>query len=258
MKLFCLTIIVLLSLTVCNAQNSKPEILTNKMVVDLVKAKFSSDTIIKKIETATSVNFDTGTDDLIKLKNSGVDEKIIQAMLDKSAPISPSKSSGINWAELSKEDANGTSSPMTVELSPQKEKPKKFSIKAKSFTFDLEGCKASGDTIACEYMVTNNSELEKKIGASRNSPSTIIDERGNQYKSSGNQIGGVQDSMQPLASDIPMRGKVIFQNIEKQPTVIKLLSLSVAVLEIKDGPVRVYVPTWNYFKVEFRDVPITQ
>lgn len=258
MKLLCLTIIVILSLIVCNAQNSKTETLTNKMVVDLVKAQFSADTIIKKIQTATSVNFDTGTDDLIKLKNSGVEEKIINAMLDRSVSSQPVRSSKPGGVEIEPYVVSGTSSSGKTQSSKEKEKVNKFSIKKKNFTFDLVGCKASGDAITCEYMVTNNSDLKKEIGTSRNNPSIITDEKGNRYKSSSNQIAGVQDNMQPVDYNISIRGKVIFEGIEQQPKDIKMLTLWVAIPDKNSWPPTIIGHDWSYIDVNFRDVPVSQ
>jgi hypothetical protein len=256
MKILCLTIILFSSLVICNAQNSTPEILTNKMVVELVKAKFSTETIIKKIRTASAVKFDTNTSALIELKNAGVEETIIQVMLDR-APSNASVASGNGTARAIGDDVLTRTEPSAK--TKDKEQPKKFSVTVQSFTFELDWCKISGDAIICEYTVTNRSDVNKDIGVGRNSPSTIVDEKGNSYRSSSNQIGIERDGMQPLSSNIPIRGKVVFEGIEKPPTVIKLLKLSVASFGPRTGgPVRILGNHWNYFNVEFRDIPLSQ
>jgi hypothetical protein len=259
MKILCLTIILFSSLVICNAQNSTPEILTNKMVVELVKAKFSADTIIKKIRTASAVKFDTSTSALIELKNAGVEETIIQVMLDR-ASSNASVVSGNGPERVIGGDGLTRIEPSAKTTdSKEKEQPKKFSVTAQSFTFDLDWCKSSGDAIICEYTVTNRSDVNKDIGVGRNSPSTMVDEKGNPYRSSSNQIGMERDGMQPLSSNIPIRGKVVFEGIEKPLTVIKLLKLSVASFGPRTGgPVRILGNHWNYFNVEFRDIPLAQ
>lgn len=74
----CLATAILLSTTV-HAQESKP--LTNQGVIEFVKAGFDEDTVIKAIE-ASEPAFDTSLDGLVALKNAGVSQRIIGAMLD--------------------------------------------------------------------------------------------------------------------------------------------------------------------------------
>lgn len=244
MKLFSLTIIVLLSLLVCNAQNSKPETLTNKMVVDLVKAQFSADTIIKKIQTAASVNFDTGTEDLIKLKNSGVEEKIIRAMLDRDTSTSPVRSSSPPTGVI-----DGTNS-------QEKEKPKKFSVKEKFFTFDLKACKNSGGDIVCELMITNNDNSSRGIQFGyTHYRSFMIDDKGNEYKASDNKIANREDSgMMLLGNGLTVRARVVFDNVPSDTASIKSLTLW---FNSQSGVID-YAGNNRPFKVEFRDLPLMQ
>jgi hypothetical protein len=56
--------------------------LTNADVIKLVAAKLPDSIIIKKIKSS-ACNFDTGTDGLIKLKQAGVSDAVIQAMVEK-------------------------------------------------------------------------------------------------------------------------------------------------------------------------------
>ncbi len=67
-----------------NAQ-TKPEVLTNKNVIDLYKAGLSNNLIISKIENSNA-KFDVSTTGLIALKKESVPEDIIQAMVDKGSP----------------------------------------------------------------------------------------------------------------------------------------------------------------------------
>lgn len=60
------------------AQAAKP--LTNDDIVQMVKANFSEETIVKAVE-ANGGNFDTSVPGLLALKQAGVSEKVINAVL---------------------------------------------------------------------------------------------------------------------------------------------------------------------------------
>jgi hypothetical protein len=66
------------------------EVLTNQLVVDMLKAGLSERVVVAKIRTSPT-NFDTGTDALIALKKNGVPEKVIEAMMSPTAaaPTAP-------------------------------------------------------------------------------------------------------------------------------------------------------------------------
>lgn len=62
---------------------SAAEILTNDSVVSLVKAGLGPETLVAKIN-ATRGTYDTSTDALVRLKQAGVPDPVIAAMLDRS------------------------------------------------------------------------------------------------------------------------------------------------------------------------------
>jgi hypothetical protein len=67
-------------------RNAAPEAgLTNADIIRMQKAGLSDEIILSKIATSTT-NFDTGTQDLIQLKDAGVKNNIINAMVQKSGP----------------------------------------------------------------------------------------------------------------------------------------------------------------------------
>jgi hypothetical protein len=78
-RLLTATLVGLSLFVVCNAQQTGPT-LTNTSVVKLVKAGFKEKTIITIISNRPS-DFNLGTEQLIELKRSGVNENIILAML---------------------------------------------------------------------------------------------------------------------------------------------------------------------------------
>jgi hypothetical protein len=64
------------------------EALTNSDVVKMVKVKLADGIIISKIKTSAS-NFDTSVNALVKLKEAGVSDPVIQAMQDAAPPPGP-------------------------------------------------------------------------------------------------------------------------------------------------------------------------
>jgi hypothetical protein len=77
------------------ADAEKP--MDNSDVVKLTKLDMGDDIIIAKIKSAPAVHFATGTDDLVKLKESGVSKAVIAAILDRSSagktPAAPAAAS---------------------------------------------------------------------------------------------------------------------------------------------------------------------
>jgi hypothetical protein len=57
-------------------------VLTNGDIVQMQKARLSEEIILSKIDTSTT-NFNTGTQDLIHLKEAGVNDNIINAMVQR-------------------------------------------------------------------------------------------------------------------------------------------------------------------------------
>jgi hypothetical protein len=57
-------------------------VLTNADIVQMQKAGLSEEIVLSKIGTSTT-NFSTGTQDLIQLKEAGVNDNIINAMVQK-------------------------------------------------------------------------------------------------------------------------------------------------------------------------------
>ena len=68
-----------------SAQPQKKPSLTNQDIVRMVKDKFSDSTIVKAIE-ANRTTFDVSATALIALKDSGVSQTVIEAMLAASTP----------------------------------------------------------------------------------------------------------------------------------------------------------------------------
>jgi len=85
---YALGIILLLVLSgICTVVAVAQEApLTNAEIVKLTKLEMGDAVIIAKIKAAKEVKFDTGTDDLVKLREAGVSKDVIAAMIEKTAP----------------------------------------------------------------------------------------------------------------------------------------------------------------------------
>src|SRR5215470_10341450 len=98
MRLRDLVFVGFLTLSLCLAisvsVSAQEEVMTNEEVISLTKAGLASSVIIGKIKTSKT-NFDMSTDALIKLKQAGVSDDTVGAMLEAktgksvSADISP-------------------------------------------------------------------------------------------------------------------------------------------------------------------------
>jgi hypothetical protein len=82
-KSFALMIMMVFLLTVVHV--FAEEIITNETIVTMVKAGLGEELIISKIKTSQN-QFDVSTDSILKLKNEGVNENIIKAMIEASKP----------------------------------------------------------------------------------------------------------------------------------------------------------------------------
>lgn len=80
-KVIVLAIALIIATGSMNAVTAQDEVMTNDEVISLTKAGLAGSVIIGKIRTSRS-NFDTSTDALIKLKQSGVGDDVIAAIFD--------------------------------------------------------------------------------------------------------------------------------------------------------------------------------
>lgn len=126
--IFALFFFLVFGVTVAFAQSKKP--LTNDDVIQMVKAGFTEQTITDAIK-ADKTTFDTSVQGLVAMKNAGVSQKVIDAMLEATAdkkattpvasakvpatdpndPMSP-HGSGIYWQPKERRDKH------MVELDP--------------------------------------------------------------------------------------------------------------------------------------------
>ena len=106
-KLALVILLLVLSWASAQAQNgtsSSGELLTNEKVVILVKAELPSSIIVNKIR-ASKTNFDTSTEELIRLQRARVPAEIITAMVDASSNASAT-TARTGAGDVSKTDPN--------------------------------------------------------------------------------------------------------------------------------------------------------
>ncbi|MDI1241169.1 MAG: hypothetical protein PSX80_04535 [bacterium] len=93
-RVFAIAVAFVLAFGVISAVTAQDEVMTNDEVISLTKAGLAGSVVIGKIRTSKS-NFDMSTDGLIKLKQSGVGDDVVTAMLEaKSGRAAGSGSSG--------------------------------------------------------------------------------------------------------------------------------------------------------------------
>ena len=220
------------------AQNPK-HITTNEDVIKMVKARLSSDLIIKQIQSTLLVDFDCSPQGLIDLKNAGVDERISNAMMDRSKELE----------DRSRVNKSGDPEEQDRPLDAKK-RAKKQVVKKMGFTFELDLCKASANTIVCEAMITTSENKKQLTFGWGSFFSTMIDDSGNEHQASESKLAERQETnafMMPLSPGVPVRAKVVFAGIENESSVLKLLRLSFSTEVLNK---------WENFKVDFRNVPL--
>jgi len=100
----CLAVILILSLVTSALAQNGEEVLTNDSVITMLKAGLSSAIIVSKIRTSKT-NFNTSTDELIRLKQAHVPDDIVAAMFEAAHRRSETTST-IGAGDASKGDVN--------------------------------------------------------------------------------------------------------------------------------------------------------
>lgn len=129
-------------------------------------------------------------------------------------------------------------------------KPAKLTVKASLYTFDLDDCRLSGTTIICDLTITNNDtdrmfSYDNLVGGAG-----LIDDQGGTYPATSIRIAnrnGFDDAV--IVANVPTKSRIVFDNVSPQAT--KIVSLRMQFNRFEQGII-------NHFKVEFRDVNLSQ
>ena len=86
---------------------AQTETIDNRAVIEMSKAGLSQEIILKKISSSNSA-FDISAPGLIALKNAGVDEAVIAALMERSEQVSPAVMSDHAFSESGNEQIGST------------------------------------------------------------------------------------------------------------------------------------------------------
>ena len=133
-------------------------------------------------------------------------------------------------------------------------------IMSDDFTFELSGCRRSGQSITCEFSVKNNASEDRGFilyGSDNDARSSrLIDSSGNEFYSSTLQLGTATTDHRisltlPLVPQVPVNASLTFVDSKVKIDSIRLLRISFF---------RTH-KTWNartgpYDYADFKDIPI--
>jgi TolB-like protein len=149
--------------------------------------------------------------------------------------------------EQSTDDGRGSRT--KDESSSQTKKPIQ-TVKASLYTFDLQQCRLSGNTVVCDLTITNNDKdrmfsFDNIVGGAG-----MVDDLGGTYQATSLQVAnrnGFDDAVIP--SNVPVKSRVTFDNVSNQAT--RIVSLRMQFNRYDPG-------INNHFRIEFRDVPLSK
>jgi len=119
-------------------------------------------------------------------------------------------------------------------------------------SFQLMGCKAAGDGVSCDFVLTNVGQEDRSFAlhlSNGDSSSVLIDDQSNEYRSGGGSLGllsteGGWGLTNTLVPGIPLKASVRFGGIPDTVSGIRLL--------------RVVADSGGWLKADFRDLPLTR
>jgi len=145
---------------------------------------------------------------------------------------------------------------------PIKKVPQKVTLK--DFTLELIACKIAGQTVTCNFTITNNSSEDKNFWLSRaagwqgENSARMFDNLGNEYLASGAQLGSrVHNSSHiylgiVIVPQVSTKAVLKFENVSLEATTIKLLRVAFEIGTID------LAGRAEFLFADFRDVPITR
>lgn len=121
------------------------------------------------------------------------------------------------------------------------------------FTFELNSCQRSLNSVTCSLIITNDASEEKRVSLTA-ADSRIFDETGNEYHAKRSTIGGsVSDNSygfgvaaNNLLPQVPIKASLKFENVSPEARRVTLMILTYAGQGLRG----------QSFKVTFRDVEI--
>lgn len=116
-------------------------------------------------------------------------------------------------------------------------------VEVKNFLFQLQKCTLSGQTVTCDFLVTNK-DNDRQLTICSNcflyGRSRIVDDMGNEFNASKVQMGNSSGSeiSNKLVSNIPMKSRLSFEGVTSQPKLLSLLEINCGGLmaQLRDIP----------------------
>ncbi len=217
------------------------ETLNNASVIQLHKVGLGDPVIVEKIKASTC-QFDISVDALKNLKEAGLSDAVIQAMIV----------FGANLPKPAEVDQGVATMGSGTNGLPQQQQ-------VKDYVFELQECRADGDQLVCELKVTNKlADRQLTIWGYQLPPTSVIDNLGYEYTASGGALGhvggsqwtpnvpgysGVQDR---LPSGVGVKARLFFPNFSRKASSIAILGITC------DDENR------KRIQVQFRNVPVSR
>lgn len=120
-------------------------------------------------------------------------------------------------------------------------------IESKGFSFALQSCNRSGESVSCYLLVTSNGQ-DRKLGINGDDGSRLFDDSGGEYLATHAQLGrdeGRDDAENTLPANVPTKASLHFENISSQAGMIALLDVQCFIGR-------------DFFNVQYRNVPFSQ
>ena len=135
------------------------------------------------------------------------------------------------------------------------------------FVFELKACRAAGDSIQCDFLITNNGS-DRQLSINVWEASRLIDDAGNEHPSrkDGSFLGSDQGSRSSdvsadLISGVPVRARVSFQGGAEgvlSASVVELSATSSARSGVRVDRGDFSGSSRSAFRVQFRNVALTR
>ena len=132
------------------------------------------------------------------------------------------------------------------------------------FSFVIQSCKLSGQTVTCYIEITNLAEIDLAVWF--RGGSQIIDDNGRPYDMTNVELGGRVTSTDggyfTLISKIPVKGLIRFKEVKTDISQIKLLRFNCKSAErkkVEAWPPRISdMPVYTPIEVDFRDIVLSK
>lgn len=121
-------------------------------------------------------------------------------------------------------------------------------IESKGFTFTLQECKKSGESVKCNFLITNNGQ-DKQFAIKYSTGTRMFDDLGNEYKTNRIELGTNYSASwgwmrNSLVTGIPIKLSISFKGVTSQAGMIALLE--------------VYCSSGEEFTAQFRNIPFSK